>query len=89
MKKNTSRACWRTFGFSIRCTGIAAESGGQSGVQRFFWKATDIQERLQDIISDAFHRTLRFATEKRTSMRLAAMISGIDKVAQAHLQRGL
>jgi glutamate dehydrogenase (NAD(P)+) len=76
---------------------ILANSGGVivsyfewvQDVQRFFWKATDIQERLQDIISDAFHRTLRFATEKRTSMRLAAMISGIDKVAQAHLQRGL
>lgn len=76
---------------------ILANSGGVivsyfewvQGVQRFFWKATDIQERLQDIIRDAFHRTLRFATDKRTSMRLAALISGIDKVAQAHLQRGL
>jgi glutamate dehydrogenase (NAD(P)+) len=76
---------------------ILANSGGVivsyfewvQDVQRFFWKATDIQERLQDIISDAFHRTLRFATDKRTSMRLAALISGIDKVAQAHLQRGL
>jgi glutamate dehydrogenase (NAD(P)+) len=76
---------------------ILANSGGVivsyfewvQDVQRFFWKATDIQERLQDIISDAFHRTLRFATDKGTSMRLAAMISGIDKVAQAHLQRGL
>jgi glutamate dehydrogenase (NAD(P)+) len=76
---------------------ILANSGGVivsyfewvQDVQRFFWKATDIQERLQDIISDAFHRTLRFATDKRTSMRLAAMMSGIDKVAQAHLQRGL
>lgn len=76
---------------------ILANSGGVivsyfewvQGVQRFFWKATDVQERLQDIIRDAFHRTLSFATEKRTSMRLAALISGIDKVAQAHLQRGL
>ena len=76
---------------------ILANSGGVivsyfewvQDVQRFFWKATDIQERLQEIISDAFHHTLRFATEKRTSMRLAALISGIDKVAQAHVQRGL
>jgi glutamate dehydrogenase (NAD(P)+) len=76
---------------------ILANSGGVivsyfewvQDVQRFFWKATDIQDRLHDIIRDAFHRTLRFATEKRTSMRLAALISGIDKVAQAHLQRGL
>jgi glutamate dehydrogenase (NAD(P)+) len=58
-------------------------------VQRFFWKAKDIQERLQEIQSSAFHRTLQFATTKKTSMRMAALMSGIDKVAQAHLQRGL
>ena len=58
-------------------------------VQRFFWKAKDIQDRLQDIITNAFHRTLHFSTNKRTSMRMAALMSGIDKVAQAHLQRGL
>ncbi|WP_447599990.1 Glu/Leu/Phe/Val family dehydrogenase [Nitrospira sp. Nam80] len=76
---------------------ILANSGGVivsyfewvQDVQRFFWKAPDIRERLQDIITDAFHRTLHFATERRTSMRLAALISGIDKVAHAHLQRGL
>ena len=76
---------------------ILANSGGVivsyfewvQDVQRFFWKAKDIQERLQDIITSAFHRTLRFSTEKRTTMRMAALMSGIDKVAQAHLQRGL
>lgn len=57
--------------------------------QRFFWKATDIQDRLQELMTAAFHRTLKFATAKRTSMRMAALMSGIDKVAQAHLHRGL
>ena len=76
---------------------ILANSGGVivsyfewvQDVQRFFWKAKDIQERLQDIITSAFQRTLRFSIEKRTTMRMAALMSGIDKVAQAHLQRGL
>ena len=76
---------------------ILANSGGVivsyfewvQDVQRFFWKATDIQERLHDIITSAFHRTLHFSLEKHTTMRMAALISGIDKVAQAHLQRGL
>jgi glutamate dehydrogenase (NAD(P)+) len=76
---------------------ILANSGGvivsyfewvQDG-QRFFWKATDIQERLQDIMITAFHRTLQFSVSKKTSMRMAALMSGIDKVAQAHLHRGL
>ncbi|NOS80954.1 MAG: Glu/Leu/Phe/Val dehydrogenase [Nitrospira sp.] len=76
---------------------ILANSGGvivsyfewvQDG-QRFFWKASDIQERLQDIMITAFHRTLEFSVSKKTSMRMAALMSGIDKVAQAHLYRGL
>jgi glutamate dehydrogenase (NAD(P)+) len=58
-------------------------------VQRFFWNATDIQERLQDILITAFHRTLQFSISKKSSMRMAALMSGIDKVAQAHLHRGL
>jgi glutamate dehydrogenase (NAD(P)+) len=76
---------------------ILANSGGVivsyfewvQDAQRFFWKATDIQERLRDLMTSAFQRTLHFATEKRTSMRMAALMSGIDKVAQAHLHRGL
>lgn len=76
---------------------ILANSGGVivsyfewvQDLQRFFWSATDIQHRLQDIITSAFQRTLHFATERRTSMRMAALMSGIDQVAQAHLQRGL
>jgi glutamate dehydrogenase (NAD(P)+) len=76
---------------------ILANSGGVivsyfewvQDVQRFFWKATDIQDRLQDILTSAFHRTLQFSISKNTSMRMAALMSGIDKVAQAHLHRGL
>ena len=76
---------------------ILANSGGVivsyfewvQDVQRFFWKATDIQERLQDILTNAFHRTLQFSLAKKTSMRMAALMSGVDKVAQAHLHRGL
>ena len=76
---------------------ILANSGGVivsyfewvQDLQRFFWSASDIRNRLQDIITSAFQRTLHFSTERRVSMRMAALISGIDQVAQAHLQRGL
>ncbi|MEK9140182.1 MAG: glutamate dehydrogenase, partial [Nitrospirota bacterium] len=76
---------------------ILANSGGVivsyfewvQDLQRFFWSATDIQNRLQDIITSAFQRTLHFSSEHRVSMRMAALMSGIDQVAQAHLQRGL
>ncbi len=76
---------------------ILANSGGVivsyfewvQDTQRFFWKPKDIQERLHDIISSAFARTLAQATARKTSMRMAALMSGIEKVAQAHLERGL
>jgi glutamate dehydrogenase (NAD(P)+) len=76
---------------------ILANSGGVivsyfewvQDLQRFFWSATNIQERLHDIITSAFQRTLHFSTERRISMRMAALMSGIDLVAQAHVQRGL
>jgi glutamate dehydrogenase (NAD(P)+) len=76
---------------------ILANSGGVivsyfewvQDAQRFFWKATDIQDRLRELMTSAFQRTLHFATTKRTSMRMAALMTGIDKVAQAHLNRGL
>lgn len=76
---------------------ILANSGGVivsyfewvQDLQRFFWSASDIQQRLHNIITSAFHRTLQFSNERHTSMRMAALMSGIDQVAQAHLQRGL
>jgi len=76
---------------------ILANSGGVivsyfewvQDAQRFFWRASDIQERLHDLMTAAFHRTLQFAEARSTSMRMAALMSGIDKVAQAHLHRGL
>jgi len=76
---------------------ILANSGGVivsyfewvQDVQRFFWKEADIHERLKEIIVSAFQRTLAYAQEKKTTMRMAALMNGIDRVAQAHQLRGL
>ncbi len=76
---------------------ILANSGGVivsyfewvQDVQRFFWNESDIRQRLHEIITTAFHRTLHFAEEKKITMRMAALMSGIDQVAQAHTARGL
>lgn len=76
---------------------ILANSGGVivsyfewvQDLQRFFWKEADIRSRLHEIIAAAFHRTLTFSESRRTTMRMAALMSGIDQVAQAHLARGL
>jgi glutamate dehydrogenase (NAD(P)+) len=76
---------------------ILANSGGVivsyfewvQDVQKYFWNEQDIRERLHDIITSAFRRTLAFARDRKVSMRMAALMSGIDKTAQAHLARGL
>ncbi|MFM8551510.1 MAG: Glu/Leu/Phe/Val family dehydrogenase [Nitrospiraceae bacterium] len=76
---------------------ILANSGGVivsyfewvQDMQRFFWNSLDIRDRLHDIITAAFHRTLQFSQQRGVTMRMAALMSGIDKVAQAHLVRGL
>ncbi len=76
---------------------ILANSGGVivsyfewvQDAQRFFWKEADIRDRLHEIITAAFHRTLEFSKAQQATMRMAALMSGIDKVAQAHLARGL
>jgi len=76
---------------------ILANSGGVivsyfewvQDVQRFFWNQIDVEQRLKAIITEAFQRTFAFAKEKKTTMRMAALINGITQVEQAHLARGL
>lgn len=52
-------------------------------------KEQDIRDRLHEIITSAFHRTLDFSTKQKATMRMAALMSGIDQVAKAHLASGL
>ena len=76
---------------------ILANSGGVivsyfewvQDAQRFFWRESDVRDRLREIIASAFYRTLEYSQAKKTTMRMAAMMSGIDQVAKAHLARGL
>ncbi|UCH91983.1 MAG: Glu/Leu/Phe/Val dehydrogenase [Nitrospirota bacterium] len=57
--------------------------------QRFSWEESHIHNRLQAIITKAFHRILYEAEDKKISMRIAALIAGIKEVARAHQCRGL
>jgi glutamate dehydrogenase (NAD(P)+) len=57
--------------------------------QRFSWEESHIHNRLQTIITKAFHRIRYEAEDKKISMRTAALIAGIKEVARAHQCRGL
>ena len=57
--------------------------------QNYSWTLDEINSRLHKIVTDAFHRTLARAQHNGLSMRTAALIEGIDRVAKAKLARGL
>lgn len=59
------------------------------GLQSFFWTAKEINQRLESLMSRAFHEVLEVARERRTDMRSAAMIHGISRIAEAMKLRGL
>ncbi|MCB1676454.1 MAG: Glu/Leu/Phe/Val dehydrogenase, partial [Halioglobus sp.] len=59
------------------------------GIQNFMWPLEEINQRLRDILTDAFARTLKRAERDSIDMRTAAMIEGLHRVTQAKLMRGL
>jgi glutamate dehydrogenase (NAD(P)+) len=58
-------------------------------LQNYFWNEKEIQDRLAEIIAEAFQRVLARSLSEKVDMRLAAMMTGIEKIAAAHLVRGL
>ena len=57
--------------------------------QNFTWSLEEINDRLHRIMTAAFHRTLKRSLRDSLDMRTAALIEGIQRVAQAKLLRGL
>jgi glutamate dehydrogenase (NAD(P)+) len=59
------------------------------GLQEYFWKETEVNAKLNDITTRAFHETWNTQQEKNTSMRLAAYGLAVLRVAEATNTRGL
>ncbi len=57
--------------------------------QNYTWSLEEINRRLHQIMTEAFHRTLLRASRDRVDMRTAALVEGIQRVAEAKLLRGL
>jgi glutamate dehydrogenase (NAD(P)+) len=59
------------------------------GLQEYFWKEEEVNERLDDIVTRAFRETLDTKTKHGTSMRTAAYGLAVRRVAEATVTRGL
>ena len=58
-------------------------------LQEFFWEESEINARLRHIMSRAFHEVIQVVEERKVTMRTAAYVLAIDKVAQATAVRGI
>ena len=59
------------------------------GLQEYFWKETEVNAKLNDIVTRAFNETWRVADERGASMRMAAYGLAVKRVAEATVTRGL
>jgi len=59
------------------------------GLQEYFWKETEVNAKLNDITTRAFHETWNTRQERGTSMRIASYGLAVLRVAEATNTRGL
>jgi glutamate dehydrogenase (NAD(P)+) len=59
------------------------------GLQEYFWKETEVNAKLNDIVTRAFAETWRAHEEREISMRQAAYAIAVGRVAEATITRGL
>jgi glutamate dehydrogenase (NAD(P)+) len=57
--------------------------------QGFFWRESEVNERLLDVMYHAFDEVVRFAELHKVNNRIAAYMLAIDRVARALKLRGI
>ena len=56
--------------------------------QGFFWRESEVNERLRDVMEQSFDQVVRYAETHQVDNRVAAYILAIDRVARALKLRG-
>jgi glutamate dehydrogenase (NAD(P)+) len=59
------------------------------GLQEYFWKESEVNAKLNDIMSRAFEETWQTSQERDLSMRVAAYGLAVQRVAEATITRGI
>ncbi len=57
--------------------------------QNYFWSADEVKENLSSIMTRAINDVESMSAEKKVTWRDAALMIGVDRVAEAHRLRGL
>ena len=76
---------------------ILANAGGATvsyyewvqGMQGYFWTEREVNLKLRDIMTRAFHRVLDLSLEGKVDMRTAALMLALRRVAEATRLRGI
>ncbi len=76
---------------------ILANAGGVTvsyfewvqGLQAYFWTEREVNLKLRDIMQKAFDKVYRISEERKVTMRKAAYILAVERVAEATRVRGL
>ena len=58
------------------------------GLQSFFWNETQVNEKLAEVMANAFKRVVDIQAHYKCGMKTAALIAGIDRLNRAMLLRG-
>ena len=59
------------------------------GLQEYFWKESEVNAKLNDIVSRAFEETWETAQRRDVPMRMAAYGLAVQRVAEATITRGI
>jgi glutamate dehydrogenase (NAD(P)+) len=76
---------------------VLANSGGVAvsyfewvqDLQAYFWSEDEVNDRLKVLMETAYAEVSALATAKQLSLRTAAQVIGVGRVADAHRTRGL
>jgi glutamate dehydrogenase (NAD(P)+) len=58
-------------------------------IQAYFWSEDEVNDRLRKIMEKSYVDVLELAEDRKVTMRQAATILGVSRVAEAHQTRGL
>ncbi|MHB9034125.1 MAG: Glu/Leu/Phe/Val family dehydrogenase [Anaerolineae bacterium] len=59
------------------------------GLQGYWWKRNEVNNRLADIMTASFSQVMTIAKERKVSLRMAAYIKAMNRVAKAIELRGV